>query len=152
MHCAYKKQWRTLLLMWKRTLSMYSILNVGVISWCIYSTLCPLVFCCCQSLPCFPGNRHYLLLLSQCDHHRAKAAPLQHPQEMEIQCCVCVCVLSQRLFQMSSYLHAGEQRQSQRPLLHKRSFRRTRGGREGALPAPYMEGLEFPPFPPPMTG
>lgn len=53
------------------------------------STLCPLVFCCCHSLPCFPGSGHYLLLLSQCDNHCAKAAPLQHPQEIEIQCCVC---------------------------------------------------------------
>lgn len=62
--------------------------------YCIYTTLCPLVFRCCHSLSCFPGNGHYLLLLSQCDNHGAKAAPLQRPQEMEIQCCVCVCVYS----------------------------------------------------------
>ncbi len=46
--------------------------------------------------------------------------------------CVCVCInvreLSQFPFQMSSYLRGGEQRQSQRPLFHRRSFRRRQKG------------------------
>lgn len=73
---------------------------------------------------------------------------LQRPQEMEIQClsavCVVVCVwvcvrervcmrmnvweLRQFPFQMSSYLRAGEQRQSQRPLFHRCSFGKRREG------------------------
>lgn len=40
----------------------------------------------------FPRNGHYLLLLSKCDNHHAKAALLQRPQEMEIQSLSALCV------------------------------------------------------------
>lgn len=66
--------------------------------------------------------------------------------------CVCthvhvhvnVCEVSQFPFQMSSYLCAGKQQESQRPLFHRCSFGRSEGGVN--FRQPYMEVLESPPF------
>lgn len=61
--------------------------------------------------------------------------------------CVCLCVnvweLSQFPFQMSSYLRAGEQRPSQRPLFHRCSFRGRREG--GGTSAAIYGGAGIPP-------
>lgn len=76
---------------------------------------------------CFPGNGHDLPQLSQCDNQHAKAALLQHPQEMEIQSVSAVCLCVKPISLSDEPLSAGRRAEAESapPVL------RFRGGWEG---------------------